>query len=229
MRHLPRLALVNALVTVVFTSLVASSAMASSMYRFKDENGRMVISNTVPSESSTRGYEILNSQGRVVDVVEPAPTAEEIAAREAEKQRRAQADKQRQEDAELLRTFSHPDDAVRALRRKLQELESLVQLKRGNISVIESQLEEQQSKAADLERAGREVPENLLTRIDRLRSQIREIEKEISVQNMETQAIRESFEQKIERLEVITGETRTLSLEPQNDTTARQNAGDASQ
>lgn len=188
------------------------------MYRYKDDNGRMVISNTVPSESSTRGYEILNGQGRVVDVVEPAPTAEEIAAREAEKQRKAQAEKQREADAELLRTFSHPDDAVRALRRKLQELESLVQLKRGNISVIESQLEEQQSKAADLERAGREVPENLTTRIERLHAQIREIEKEIAVQNMETQAIRETYEKKVERLEAITGEKRTLSLEPQNDT-----------
>ncbi|WP_264766197.1 DUF4124 domain-containing protein [Marinobacter fonticola] len=183
------------------------------MYRYKDDNGRLVISNTVPSENSTRGYEILNSRGRVVDVVEPAPTEEELAAREAEKQRMAQAQKRRQSDADLLRTFSHPDDAVRALQRKLQELDSLVQLKRGNISVIESQLEEQQSKAADLERAGREVPENLLTRIDRLRSQIREIEKEIAVQNMETQAIREAYEEKIERLETITGEKRTLLLE----------------
>lgn len=214
MRHVPRLALAVA----VCASLATSSALASTMYRYKDDNGRMVISNTVPSESSTRGYEILNGQGRVVDVVEAAPTAEEIAAREAEKKRNALAEKQREEDAELLRTFSHPDDAVRALRRKLQELESLVQLKRGNISVIESQLEEQQSKAADLERAGREVPENLTTRIERLHAQIREIEKEIGVQNMETQAIRETYEQKIERLETITGEKRTLSLEPQDDT-----------
>lgn len=222
MRHVPRLALA----TLVCAGLATSSALASTMYRYKDESGRMVISNTVPSESSTRGYEILNSKGRVVDVVEPAPTDEEIAAREAEKQRKAQAEKQRQEDAELLRTFSHPDDAVRALRRKLQERESLVQLKRGNISVIESQLEEQQSKAADLERAGREVPEHLTTRIDRLRSQIREIEKEIAVQNMETEAIRESFEQKVERLEAITEEKRTLPLEPQN-TAANQDASQA--
>ncbi|BES69677.1 hypothetical protein RE428_06950 [Marinobacter nanhaiticus D15-8W] len=214
MRHVPRLALAAA----VCFSLATSSALASTMYRYKDDNGRMVISNTVPSESSTRGYEILNTQGRVVDVVEPAPTAEEIAAREAEKKRKAQAEKQREEDAELLRTFSHPNDAVRALHRKLQELDSLVQLKRGNISVIESQLEEQQSKAADLERAGREVPENLTTRIERLHAQIREIEKEIAVQNMETQAIRATYEQKIERLEAITGENRTLSLEPQTKT-----------
>ena len=220
MRHFQRLALAAA----VCVSLATSSTLASTMYRYKDGNGRMVISNTVPSENSTRGYEILNAQGRVVDVVEPAPTPEEIAAREAEKKRKVQAEKQREEDAELLRTFSHPDDAVRALRRKLQELESLVQLKRGNISVIESQLEEQQGKAADLERAGREVPENLTTRIERLHAQIREIEKEISIQNVETEAIRDTYEQKIERLEAITGQTRTLPLEPQSDPIAQESS-----
>ncbi|MGP4842849.1 DUF4124 domain-containing protein [Marinobacter sp. 1Y8] len=210
MRHLPRLALA----AVILASLVSTSAIASTMYRYKDNNGRMVISNTVPSESTTRGYEILNDKGRVVRVIEPAPTEEELADRDAQKKRKRAVEEQRREDAELLRTFSHPDDGVKALRRKLQELESISQLKRGNISVIESQLQEQQSKAADLERSGREVPDNLRARIDRLRSQIFDIEREISAQNLETESIREAFEDKIERLEELTGQQRTLELNP---------------
>ncbi|MAA66411.1 MAG: hypothetical protein CL581_16770 [Alteromonadaceae bacterium] len=210
MRHLPRLALA----AVILASLVSTSATASTMYRYKDSNGRMVISNTVPSESTTRGYEILNDKGRVIQVIAPAPTEEELADRDAQKKRKQALEEQRREDAELLRTFSHPDDAVKALRRKLQELESISQLKRGNISVIESQLQEQQSKAADLERSGREVPDNLRNRIDRLRSQILDIEREISAQSQETQSIREAFEDKIERLEELTGQERTLELNP---------------
>ena len=147
-------------------------------------------------------------------MIAPAPTEEELADRDAQKKRKQALEEQRREDAELLRTFSHPDDAVKALRRKLQELESISQLKRGNISVIESQLQEQQSKAADLERSGREVPDNLRNRIDRLRSQILDIEREISAQSQETQSIREAFEDKIERLEELTGQERTLELNP---------------
>lgn len=210
MRHLSRLALA----ATIFASLVSTSATASTMYRYKDNNGRMVISNTVPSENTTRGYEILNDKGRVVQVIDAAPTEEELADRDAQKKRNRVLEEQRREDAELLRTFSHPDDAVKALRRKLQELESISQLKRGNISVIESQLQEQQSKAADLERSGREVPDNLRARIDRLRSQILDIEREISAQNLETSSIRDAFEEKIDRLEELTGQQRTLELNP---------------
>ncbi|TBW52211.1 DUF4124 domain-containing protein [Marinobacter halodurans] len=210
MKHLPHLALA----VLLCTSLGA--AQAGTMYRYKDDNGRTVISNTVPSDASKRGYQILNAQGRVEKTVDPAPTKEELAERAQEKQQEKRAEQQREEDAQLLRTYSHPDDAVRALRRKLQELQSLVQLKRGNIAVIESQLQEQQSKAADLERAGREVPDTLTTRIERLQSQKRDIEREIQQQDMETDRIRHSFEDKIERLEALTGEKRSLELTPED-------------
>lgn len=213
MKNTPRLILFTGLIMTVG---LCNTSLASTMYRYKDNNDRMVISNTVPSEATNRGYEVLNDHGRVIRVIDPAPTQAEIDARKAKKEQ-ALADKERaREDAELLRTYSHPDEAVLALRRKIQELNSLVQLKRGNISVIQSQLDEQQSKAADIERSGRDVPEAILTRVDRLNAQIRDIKREISAQKMDTEAIRKRFEVKIERLEKITGEERTLSLNPGN-------------
>lgn len=195
---------------------LASNAADARMYRYQDDNGQMVISNTVPQEATVRGYEILNSRGRVVERVAPAPTEEELAAREAEERRRAAEAEQREADRALLRRFSHPDEAIRAMHRKIRELESLNQLKRGNISVIVSQLDSEQSRAADLERAGREVPDTTLQRIDRLQSQIQDIEREIEAQNREIEAIRDAYLQDIERLEIITETRRTLSIEPES-------------
>ena len=63
-----------------FGLLFAAGAQAT-MYRYTDENGRLVISNTIPQEATKRGYDILSNNGRVVETVAPAPTAEEIAAR----------------------------------------------------------------------------------------------------------------------------------------------------
>nr|WP_282450944.1 DUF4124 domain-containing protein [Marinobacter bryozoorum] len=199
---------------IAASCLVFASLADARMYRYKDDNGQQVISNTVPQEASTRGYEILNSQGRVVDRVAPAPTEEELRRREEEKRRQQQAELQRQKDQALLRRYSHPDDAVRALHRKVSELEGLNQLKRGNISVIESQLDNEQSRAADLERSGREIPETTLQKIDRLESQILSIEKEIESQQEEIQQVREQYLRDIERLEVITEHPRTLPLDP---------------
>lgn len=184
------------------------------MYRYVDINGQLVISNTVPQEASTRGYDILNDQGRVIETVAPAPTEADLAERAARKKREQKAQHQRLADAKLLRRYSHPDDAVRAMHRKLNEMQSLSQLKQGNISVIVNQLDEEQSRAADMERSGRDIPEATLNRIDRLQSQVRDIEREIAIQNSDVEMVRKQFMSDIRRLEEITGKERTLSLEP---------------
>lgn len=194
--------------------LLAAATAEARMYRYTDDNGRMVISSTVPSDATSRGYEILNDQGRVIQTIAPAPTEEELAARAAAEKRERELARQREADAKLLRRYSHPDDAVRAMHRKLQEMASLNQLKRGNIAVIVNQLDEEQARAADLERSGREIPQATLDRIERLQAQIREIEREIEIQNAEIEAMREAFIQDIERLETITEKDRTLPLDP---------------
>ena len=197
-----------------FGLLFAAGAQAT-MYRYTDENGRLVISNTIPQEATKRGYDILSNNGRVVETIAPAPTAEEIAAREAEKERQKQLEIQQEQDRLLLKRFSHPDQAVRAMHRKIRELEGIIQLKRGNISVISSQLDSEQSRAADMERAGRDIPETTLEKIRRLEAQIRDIEREISAQRQDIGKMKRAYEEDIKRLEEITGETRTLPLEPE--------------
>lgn len=199
--------------TVLALALGLSAQAAANMYRYTDENGQVVISNTIPQEATKRGYDILGNNGRVIETIPPAPTEEEIAAREAEKQRQKALAEQREQDRLLLKRFSHPDQAVKAMYRKIRELEGLIQLKRGNISVISSQLDAEQSRAADLERAGRDIPEATLEKIRRLEAQIRDIEREIAAQTQEIEALRDAFEADIERLEEITEQARTLPLD----------------
>ncbi|WP_417516054.1 DUF4124 domain-containing protein [Marinobacter sp.] len=213
-----RLIAFSATASALLLTLGIATHAEAGMYRYTDETGQVVISNTIPQQATKRGYDILNSNGRVVEVIPPAPTEDEILAREAEKQRQAELAIQREKDAQLLKRFSHPDQAIRAMHRKLSELRGLIQLKRGNISVISSQLDSEQSRAANMERSGQKIPDATLDKIRRLESQIRDIEREISWQTQETDALIQSFEDDIKRLEKVTGETRTLSLDP--DTTA---------
>ncbi|MGC8120071.1 DUF4124 domain-containing protein [Marinobacter sp. VGCF2001] len=200
---------------VAAACLLLSASVCATMYRYTDENGQLVIGSSIPQEATRRGYDILSNNGRVMETVPPAPTAEEIAAREAEKARQKQEEMQQAQDRRLLKRFSHPDQAVRAMHRKIRELEGIIQLKRGNISVISSQLDNEQSRAADMERAGRTIPESTLEKIRRLEAQIRDIEREISAQRQDIGEMKKAFEEDIERLEVITGEERTLPLEPE--------------
>lgn len=208
-----RLTAISVKATALALALGFSTQVAANMYRYTDENGQIVISSTIPQEATKRGYDILSNNGRVIKTIPPAPTEEEIAAREAEKQRQKELAEQREKDRALLKRFSHPDQAVKAMHRKIRELEGLIQLKRGNISVISSQLDSEQSRAANMERAGREIPEATLEKIRRLESQIRDIEREITSQTQEIEELRKAFEADIERLEEVTGEARTVPLD----------------
>ena len=208
-----RLTAISVKATALALALGFSAQVAANMYRYTDENGQIVISSTIPQEATKRGYDILSNNGRVIETIPPAPTEEEIAAREAEKQRQKELAEQREKDRALLKRFSHPDQAVKAMHRKIRELEGLIQLKRGNISVISSQLDSEQSRAANMERAGREIPEATLEKIRRLESQIRDIEREITSQTQEIEELRKAFEADIERLEEVTGEARTVPLD----------------
>lgn len=203
------------LTAAVIACLVLPATALANMYRYTDENGQLVIGSSIPQEATKRGYDILSNNGRVIKTIPPEPTAEELAEREAAKQQQAQRERQQELDRQLLKRFSHPDQAVRAMHRKINELEGIIQLKRGNISVISSQLDSEQSRAADMERAGRDIPEATLDKIRRLESQIREIEREISAQQQDIAARKRDYEADIERLEQITGETRTLPLDPE--------------
>lgn len=208
-----RLTAISVKATALALALGFSTQVAANMYRYTDENGQIVISSTIPQEATKRGYDILSNNGRVIETIPPAPTEEEIAAREAEKQRQKELAEQREKDRALLKRFSHPDQAVKAMHRKIRELEGLIQLKRGNISVISSQLDSEQSRAANMERAGREIPEATLEKIRRLESQIRDIEREITSQTQEIEELRKAFEADIERLEEVTGEARAVPLD----------------
>lgn len=205
--------------SVYSSALLLVAAMGASlpadaqMYRYTDAQGQVVISNTIPQEATKRGYDILGSNGRVVETVLPAPTKEEIAAREAEKKRQQERERQREQDELLLRRYSHPDQAVEAMHRKVREMNGLIQLKRGNIQVISSQLNNEQSRAADMERAGRDIPQATLDKIRRLESRLEEIEQDIANQREEIVELKQSYREDIRRLEVITDKERTLPLE----------------
>ncbi len=140
-------------------------AGATELYRYVDDKGTTVLSRQgVPPEHISKGYEVLNDQGRVIKVIPPAPSPEEM--------KRILADKARaSSDAQLLRLYSTPDDVERARQRKLAELDGLIGVARGNLQSVRTQQANLQSQAADHERAGRAVPAHLLAQIDNQKSE----------------------------------------------------------
>lgn len=151
----------------------AGDAPEIRLYRYIDNRGVTVLDRQgVPPEYAGKGYEVLNAAGRVVQVVPPPPTAAELRQAEVDK---VQADA----DAKLLHMYNSVEDLDRARARKLAELDTLVGAARGNLQGLTTQQSNLQSQAADMERAGRPVPQALIDQLNELRDQQKNLQADI--------------------------------------------------
>jgi len=176
------------------------TAVPTELYRYTDKNGRVVLDRLgVPPEYVSQGYDVLNDKGRVIRVVPPAPSLEE-------RQRQAEEKAKASSDAQLLRIYSEPADVDRALERKLAELDGLISVAQSNLHSLRTQQANLQAKAAEFERAGREVPEHLLVQIDNLKVEQAGVEKDIQRYRANRTAAEASFAADRARLVELRGE-----------------------
>jgi uncharacterized protein YoxC len=188
-------------------STVSETYASNNLYRYRDHNGTVVLGKTIPPEYVQKGYEVLNPSGRVIEIIPPAPTPEELIKREAEaaeaKRREDEIRKRIENDALLLRLYSHPDEAVLARDRKLQEIGGVIDMKRSNLQVLDNQIKEIQTQAAEIERSGRVVPEEMQERVLRLQKNVRDLQRDIEQVQQEKQNAEKEFAEKIDRLRYL--------------------------
>ncbi|WP_407313661.1 DUF4124 domain-containing protein [Pseudomonas sp. nanlin1] len=145
--------------------LAAETSPGVVLYRYTDSRGVTVLDRQgVPPEFVGKGYQVLNQQGRVIRVVAPAPTADELA-RKQEQQAKAEA------QAQLLAQYPSLADLDAAKARALADYDLLAAQARSNIQALLAQQGAVQSQAADQERSGQPVSQDLLERLDDLRRQ----------------------------------------------------------
>ncbi|MFR0692118.1 hypothetical protein ACLUTX_22165 [Enterobacterales bacterium AE_CKDN230030158-1A_HGKHYDSX7] len=154
------------------------------MYRYVNDKGITVIDRLgVPPQYIGKGYQVLNDQGRVIREVPPAPTAAEIEQRKADAARASS-------DQQLMRMYTSVEDVDRARDRKLAELDGLSSVAKGNLQSLKMQQANLQARAADQERAGRQVPDDLVAQLGNLRSDEQRLQQDIArYQQLRAQAV----------------------------------------
>lgn len=186
---------------------VAESMAATRYYRYEDNNGQKVIHDSIPPSMVHKGYDILGADGRLIRTVPRALTKEEIEALNAKKESGAvlaeEAAKQAEADKKLLTIFSNPQDAERARDRKLEALDVLISVNRGNIVRLKSEFETAQQLAATRERAGQAVPDHMIEKMDRVDRQIQKLQASNEEKELEKVMVRDQYAKDIERLKFL--------------------------
>jgi hypothetical protein len=198
-----KLLLVVVAIGVVFAQGIAAQANKSTtlIYRYKNSEGVTVMDSKIPAEFVSKGYEILSVSGKVLEVIAPAPTGEAAEQALAEKQQREQRER---DDVHLRRSYSNVADIESAKQRNLDSLRGNISILETNLSSAQKRLQNYQSEAAAVERSGRELPEELLKRINNVTQEQKDIQLQIQQREQEYEQVSARFDADRERFIEIT-------------------------
>lgn len=184
-------------------ALSAVSAHAGKLYKWVDESGQVRYGDSIPPQYARKSNQTLNQQGIVVEQKAAAKTREQIAEEERIKQAEAEAERIRLEkayqDRILLDTFTNEDEMVMTRDGKIEAIEAVIRVTNGRSEKLKQRLAELKTRAANLERSGRQVPESLNGEIAESRQQIQQNRHYVVNRETEQQRIRDKFEADIRR------------------------------
>ncbi|ARN76346.1 hypothetical protein [Oceanicoccus sagamiensis] len=196
--------------TVAAVFLLSSSSLvqgADQLYRYINDKGVPVINDNIPPEFVAGGYDIIRPDGSLLRSVPRQLSEEELQLRNTEESR---ARFQEEEDARLrawdeslMLRYSDLDDIEAAQSRTMRDLKIRISILKSNLVTIKSQIEREQQKAADIERRGGTVPEDLSKNINTLRLEIEDTEQSIVVRNVEIESVKASYQRDMDRFKTL--------------------------
>lgn len=202
-----RLAIVILLTAMATGSIGGVYAGDSRFKKWVDENGVVHYGDQIPPAELDRGHTDLNVQGIPVKTVPPALTIEEIERQqELERLRVEQARLRQQQDAAdqvLLRTFRSMDDLIMAREGNIDAIDVVIQVARSNIRRHQESIQKLLTAAADMERAGKPVPQHLVDSIDKTERAIRDVYATIIAREQEKNQVRQAFDRDLRRFQQL--------------------------
>lgn len=188
------------LTALLLIAVTLTAAATDRYYRYVNDDGVTVLDSRIPPKYVKKGYEVVTASGQVLQVIPPTPSAEELEKLAAQRKQEA---RMAEWDEYLLRRYSSVADIESARERKLADFDASMSILRGNASNIEAQIQGVEARAADLERAGRSVPEILLENLQTLQIELDKAKQQIKSRLLEKQELEKRFDSEIRRFAQI--------------------------
>lgn len=164
---------------------------AGQLYRYRNAEGHAEISHSIPPSRAPLGYEVLDAYSmRVVEVVEPQKSPEEIARLERETQARDACqdalDRVNRRYQSELDVSAARDQAVRSILTRIENA-------KVNLAQVQNQRRELEAEAARQERSGNALDVGLRNNIERANQQAKNLQEEIAQRHAEHEATEARF------------------------------------
>lgn len=187
--------------------LLAGTCFAANIYRYTDNNGKVIVGSQVPAEFVKNGYTIMNERGQILEEVPRTLSAEERAAQEQSLAQQQQSEQQRlqqqEEDTLLLRLYRTPAEVVRMRDSKVEELDAQISALTGLRDDAQEDIDRVQTLIDNNIAAGRAVPDNQTKGLADATEERDRLDRQIARINADREETIVSSERNIERLKVL--------------------------
>lgn len=193
-------------ISALLLGLVAVTAIAagSVRYKWRDAEGNLHYTDSLPADAGVRGYDVINAQGVVVKRVGPALTPEQKQeAKQAAEVARAEkdaAERQSRADQQLLAANPTENDLMETHRQQLETIDQQIVSLRSGLESLERSLTDLLGRAAELERSERAVPPKLAQQIAGMRQQIETQHGYIDRRTAERESTTANFAKELEQV-----------------------------
>ncbi|MEZ0150971.1 MAG: hypothetical protein AB9Q22_03550 [Candidatus Reddybacter sp.] len=143
-------------------------ATGGRLYRYINGEGIVVIDDKIPPGYVAQGYDILSYTGLLLDTV--APSVPQNAVERALRKKALGA--REKEDRFILVSYSSVGEIQAAMARKLDQLNKEVKGIKTNIKGSARRIAFEQQRAANYQRGGRQVPENVKVTLFELEAEV---------------------------------------------------------
>jgi len=174
--------------------LLSSLASAQYLYRYTDENGRMVLNSFIPPEYAGAGYEVLDARtGELIQVI----------AAKAEDEEGADIVYLSPEDRILLASYSEVEEIEAHLARKTAGLRAEIANIHTDLRILGEELEEKRAELDRLVEREREIPEELTAHIAELEESDAGLNAALTRREFDLTKTEHEYQEKMARFEVL--------------------------
>jgi len=208
------------LTTVLILSCFAFATVANAaeVYRWVDENGEVHYSETLPPDFEDKGHDILNERGIVTDedmsltpeVKEEVPEDEllkelprDASGMQRPKQLYSDAEMQRRMDNFLMLRYSSEQEIEDAMNVEIKQLAYDRRLLETTRESMEKTYFGQIRQAANKQRAGTPVPDNIDAEINDLQQKLNNNGQSLASLEIREKKIRADFQKQLDRFRYL--------------------------
>ena len=179
---------------LTLTALLIAPAIQADAYRWVDDEGNVHFSDRVPADAADRDRDIINQRGMVTGRIEGSRSAQQQAADIVGRdERRARRDRM------IRESYVSEEDIISARDQRLEGLQSIIDLARDRVHVLQDRLNDLEQTREQQEAAGRTISHNLREQIRVTRDGLEDNLRFIDEREQELMETREGYQADLER------------------------------